>query len=207
MRVLVAEDDASSRKILAKMLEQWDYQVIAVENGQAAMEVFQSPNPPILAMLDWEMPGMSGIDVCRQLRQRDGDRPTYIILLTMRTDEEDMVTGLRAGADDYVTKPFNRDELHARIAAGRRIVELQDALSMRISELETATAQVQALQGIIPICVYCHRIRDAQEDWLRIEKYVATHAGAQFSGGICPECAEEQYPGVLDRGEDDARVS
>ena len=207
MRVLVAEDDASSRKILAKMLEQWDYQVIAVENGQAAMEVFQSPNPPILAMLDWEMPGMSGIDVCRQLRQRDGDRPTYIILLTMRTDEEDMVTGLRAGADDYVTKPFNRDELHARIAAGRRIVELQDALSMRISELETATAQVQALQGIIPICVYCHRIRDAQEDWLRIEKYVATHAGAQFSGGICPECAEEQYPGVLDRGEDEARVS
>ena len=207
MRVLVAEDDASSRKILAKMLEQWDYQVIAVENGQAAMEVFQSPNPPILAMLDWEMPGMSGIDVCRQLRQRDGDRPTYIILLTMRTDEEDMVTGLRAGADDYVTKPFNRDELHARIAAGRRIVELQDALSMRISELETATAQVQALQGFIPICVYCHRIRDAQEDWLRIEKYVATHAGAQFSGGICPECAEEQYPGVLDRGEDEARVS
>lgn len=205
MRVLIAEDDLASRRILKKMLEQWDYEVTAVADGEAAMEVFRSPDPPRFAMLDWVMPGLSGVEVCRQLRLVETDVPTYIILLTMRTDEDDAVTGLRAGADDYVTKPFNRDELHARLNVGRRIVKLQDALKQRIDELETANHQIQALKQIFPICVYCRRICVNQTEWLRLEKYIENQIGAQFSGSICPECAESAYPGVLDQEDGGAR--
>ena len=128
MRALIAEDDPISRRMLTAFLKKWGYEVTATEEGEAAWEILQGDDPPQLAILDWMMPGRDGIDICRSLRQQEGKAYTYIILLTARGHKQDMVDGLEAGADDYVTKPFDPLELRARLRAGQRIVELQQQL-------------------------------------------------------------------------------
>ncbi|MBZ5542910.1 MAG: response regulator [Acidobacteriia bacterium] len=189
MRVLIAEDDAISRRVLEVFLRRWGYEVEPVENGDAAWERLQREDAPSLAILDWMMPGMGGVEICRRVRELG--RPTYVILLTARTGSEDIVEGLEAGADDYVTKPFNREELRARVQGGRRIVELQRSLAERVKELEQALARVKQLQGLLPICSYCKKIRDDGNYWRQVEAYITEHSEAVFSHGICPECFDK----------------
>jgi two-component system, cell cycle response regulator len=126
--VLVAEDDPIFLRILQSWFQKWDYRVTAVKNGIDAWEALQQPTSPPMAVLDWMMPGMDGIEVCRKLRARQQGPYCYVLLLTAKDNIEDVVTGLEAGADDYLTKPFDVDELQARIRAGKRILELQAAL-------------------------------------------------------------------------------
>jgi two-component system cell cycle response regulator len=126
--VLIAEDDPIFRRILESWFKRWDYAVIAVENGLDAWEVLQGENAPQLAVLDWMMPGMDGIELCRRIRSRDQGPYRYVLLLTAKDDKQDMIAGLEAGADDYLTKPFDVDELRARVRAGKRILDLQAAL-------------------------------------------------------------------------------
>jgi len=140
------------------------------------------------------MPGMDGIDVCRRVKALQTDTPPYIVMLTAREAKEDLAAALEAGADDYVTKPFDPRELRARLAVGRRVVELQEALAQKIGDLQDALDHVKTLQGILPICMHCHRIRNDQESWERLEKYITEHSDAQFSHGLCPECLEKYYP-------------
>lgn len=118
MRILIAEDDSISRRVLESTLVKSGFEVIATEDGTEALAALQKENAPTIAVLDWMMPGMDGVEICRTLRQTPNPVPTYIILLTAKGNREDIVTGLDAGADDYIVKPFNRDELRAR--AGRR---------------------------------------------------------------------------------------
>src|SRR5439155_4831059 len=99
-----------------------------------------------------------------------------------------IVTGLQAGADDYITKPFDRGELQARLQVGRRIVELQKGLADRVRELEAALSRVRQLQGLLPICAWCKKIRDDQNYWHQVETYIGSHSDARFSHGICPDC-------------------
>ncbi len=128
MRILIADDEPSFRRLLEEKLARWEYDVVVAENGHAALQILQGDDPPRLAMLDWMMPGMDGVEVCRKVRA-GGDEPyTYIILLTSQQRDEDLVTGLEAGADDYITKPFKHNELRLRLRAGRRIIELQNEL-------------------------------------------------------------------------------
>ncbi len=128
MRVLIAEDDSISRRMLEAFLVKWGYEVMMATGGEEAWGILQGNDAPRLAVLDWMMPGRDGIDICRSVRQRKGRPYTYIVLLTARGQKEDVVAGLEAGADDYVTKPFDPYELRARLRAGRRIVELQEQL-------------------------------------------------------------------------------
>jgi len=128
MRVLLADDDLTSRLVLQKTLEKWGYEVLAVSDGNQAWDELQRPDAPSLLILDWEMPGIDGTDLCRQVRATEGENPHYIILLTARSDTEDVVAGLEAGANDYVGKPFDPAELQARVGVGRRFVELNDQL-------------------------------------------------------------------------------
>jgi two-component system cell cycle response regulator len=141
MRVLVAEDDLTSRLVLQKTMAKWGYEVVAVHDGDGAWEELQKPNAPTLLVLDWEMPGMDGIDVCRKVRALESGPPHYIILLTARSDTQDLVAGLEAGANDYVGKPFDPAELRARVDVGRRFVELYEELlaSQRALEHQART--------------------------------------------------------------------
>jgi two-component system cell cycle response regulator len=128
MRILIAEDDAISRTLLERTLQRAGYEVISVENGAQAMAELVKQDAPRLALLDWIMPEMDGVEVCREVRRRKEHAYTYLILLSSRESKEDIVAGLESGADDYLTKPFDVDELKARLRTGQRILELEDHL-------------------------------------------------------------------------------
>lgn len=199
MRVLIAEDDAVSRTFLAATLRKWGYDVSTFPDGSQAWQELESGEAPDLLILDWMMPGLDGLEVCRRLRQKFPALPIYIILLTARTGREDVVQGLLTGADDYITKPFDREELRARVQVGRRVIELQKALAARVGELEKALKHITQLQGLLPICSYCKRVRNDRNYWQQIETYVSEHSEAQFSHGICPDCWEKVVKPELER--------
>ncbi len=190
MRALVAEDNCTTRLLLESTLAEWGYEVVATSDGAAAWRELQREHGPQLILLDWKMPGMDGIEVCRRLRQLPDAQTAHVILVTARRDKEDVVAGLEAGANDYITKPFEPSELRARLQAGARIVELQKHLEDRVYELECALAKVKQLQGLLPICAYCKKIRDDRNYWQQVESYITSHSEAQFSHGICPDCHE-----------------
>ncbi len=191
MKILIAEDDPVSRQILNANLTKWRHEVVAVNNGLEAWEILQKDDAPHLVILDWMMPEMEGPEVCRRLRQSPREIETYVILLTAQHGVEQVVKGIAAGADDYLTKPYHRDELCVRLQVGVRMIELQLKLAERVGQLEEALDQVKRLQGIIPICGYCKKIRDDQDYWQNVESYIATHSEAEFSHGICPSCYTE----------------
>lgn len=129
MRVLVAEDDVTSRLILERLLPRWGYEVVSTRDGAEAWARLQDPEAPRLLVLDWMMPEMDGVEVCRRLRTRDSDmRYSYVIMLTAKGKKEDISEGMAAGADDYLIKPFEQSELQVRLRAGKRIIELQSEL-------------------------------------------------------------------------------
>jgi two-component system cell cycle response regulator len=128
MRILVAEDDFTSRSILVAILKKWGYDPVITEDGTAAWDALQRPDAPELVLLDWDMPGMNGLDVCRRLREIDSSHPAHVILLTARGEKGDIVQGLEAGANDYISKPFDSQELQARVRVGQRMLELQSSL-------------------------------------------------------------------------------
>ena len=191
MRVLIAEDDLVSRRLLEATLGKWGYEVVVTTDGLQALEVLSRSDAPSLAILDWMMPGMDGAEVCLKARGLAGERLLYMILLTAKGRKEDIVEGLTAGADDYVIKPFDRAELKARISAGERILRLQAELGARVKELEYALANVKLLQGLLPICCYCKKIRNDENYWEQVDTYVADHSEAQFTHGICPDCRDK----------------
>lgn len=199
MKVLIAEDDMVSRRLLEATLIKWGYEVVVTGDGSAAWEVLNSDDPPPLAILDWMMPGLDGIQVCRKVRRTPTSTPPYLILLTAKGRREDIVTGLQAGANDFVTKPFDREELRARVQVGVRIVELQQSLADRVKALEEALARVKQLQGLLPICSYCKKIRDDRNYWQQVENYISEHSEAQFSHSICPDCYERRVKPELDQ--------
>jgi DNA-binding response OmpR family regulator len=188
MRILIAEDDAISRKILEENLKKWGHEIIVTKDGMSAYQVLTGENPPNFAILDWMMPEMDGVDVCRKIRNYKKGFFLYIILLTAKDGKDDIVTGLEAGADDYIIKPFNKAELKARVDAGIRMIHLELSLQKKISELKVALDNVKQLQGIIPICAWCKKIRDDKLYWRSVEDYITKHSTAEFSHSICPDC-------------------
>ena len=131
MRILIADDDEVSRFKLEALLSKWGYEVISVEDGMLAWEALQQENAPRLTILDWMMPGMDGSEICRQLRQSRKGAYVYVLLLTSKVGKEDIVAGMEAGADDYLGKPFDAQELKVRLRAGKRIVDLEEALRVQ----------------------------------------------------------------------------
>ncbi|HLY61472.1 MAG TPA: response regulator [Terriglobia bacterium] len=128
MRILIAEDDPASRRLLQVMLQKWNFDVDVATNGAEAWQMLQSEAAPRIAILDWMMPEMDGIQVCQKIRELRAEPYTYVILLTARGQKEDVVEGIEAGADDYLSKPFDSGELKARLRSGMRILELQESL-------------------------------------------------------------------------------
>ncbi len=143
MKLLIADDDLTSRTILAAMSRKWGYDPVVVEDGEAAWEIIQEPEPPHLMLLDWMMPRLDGLGLCRRIRQSVSSDPPFIILLTARNETDDVVAGLDAGANDYIVKPFDNAELQARLQVGKRMLSLQDALNTEISERRKLQEQLK----------------------------------------------------------------
>jgi len=187
MRALVADDDRIATTILSRALTRSQFDVSLAHDGESAWAVIQEKAPQ-LAILDWMMPALDGPALCRRIREDPKTAHMYLILLTSRDSRADVVAGLDSGADDYLIKPFDPEELRARLQVGARVLTLQERLADRVAELEAAVSKVKQLQGLIPICSYCKRIRSDSNDWEQLESYISEHSEAQFSHGICPPC-------------------
>jgi phosphoserine phosphatase RsbU/P len=188
MRVVIADDDRVTVEILARTLRKWDFDPIVTTNGAEAWTALSASTAPTLAILDWMMPELDGLNVCRLVRRELPLANMYLILVTARESRGDLVAGLDAGADDYVIKPFDAEELRARVAVGIRVLTLQERLAERVTQLQAALSDVKQLHGLLPICSYCKRIRGDDQYWQQVEGYIAEHSHAQFSHGICPTC-------------------
>ena len=164
----------------------WGYEFVSVNDGHAAWKLLQQAESPKLVLLDWMLPSMDGLEVCRCVRQARVFNPPYIILVTARTGEDDLVEGLGCGADDYVPKPVRPHEL-ARLQTGQRMIDLQTSLARRVRDLEDALHRVKLLQGLLPICMYCKKVRNDEDYWQQVEQYISDHSEARFSHGICPD--------------------
>ena len=185
MKLLIAEDDLTSRLMLEALAKRWGFDVTSSENGEVAWHILQQPNAPHLLLLDWEMPKLSGLELCQRLNKKEKDNPFYIILLTSRTNIEDTVVGLESGANDYIAKPFDNLELNARLQVGRRVLCLQEqiidaksALSHSNSELTQAFAQQKLTASVfansregIAITDSCSIILDVNDSFSRITGY------------------------------------
>jgi sigma-B regulation protein RsbU (phosphoserine phosphatase) len=188
MKLLIADDDPVARRLLENTLRQWDYDVVVTCDGKQAWDALQEKDGPRLAMLNWMMPELSGADVCRLVRATPCLEHMYLILVTARTGKADIAAGLATGADEYITKPYQRAELRARINAGRRVLDLQTRLAERVRELEQTLAQANRLRALLPLCCYCKKVRRDRDYWQQLEGFLSAHADVQFSHGICPDC-------------------
>jgi phosphoserine phosphatase RsbU/P len=193
-RVLLAEDEPVTRRLLEAQMTRFGFDVTSVPDGLRAWDALQNADAPSLVVLDWNMPGLDGPDVCRKIRESARSGYTYMLLVTARNAKSDVVQGLSAGADDFISKPVDPDELHARLKTGERIVRLEHTLATQVKELQAASEHVRELQGMIPICMHCKRIRNQSQIWEKVETYIETRSEAKFSHALCSECLETHYP-------------
>lgn len=188
MKILIADDDPVCRLLLQSLLVSAGHEVLVAADGHQAWNVLDLADGPLVAILDWYMPGPDGPELCQRIRQLPPHRLVYAMLLTGRSGRDSVVFGLEAGAHDYLTKPFDQAELFARLHVGMRMLRLQQALGDRVRELEEALGRVRQLQGLLPMCCYCKSIRADKDYWQQVEHYFAEHSDVKVSHGICPSC-------------------
>jgi len=190
MNILIAEDDPVACRILEGTLTAWGHDVSVATDGRMAWDMLQLADSPPLAILDIMMPEMDGCEVCRKVRQLPSTIPPHLILLTDMSSKDDVVRGMRSGANDYLTKPFHRQELKVRIEMGMQMLELQRVLATRVKELEQVLSQVKQLQSLLPICAYCKNVRDDENYWQKVKSYISDRIEAEFRHGVCPKCLD-----------------
>jgi len=190
IRALVADDDPITATALAGALRRLDLDVSVAADGALAWQIIEGANQPSLAIVDWMMPGVDGLELCRRIRAAPAHAHMYVLLLTARDSRADIVAGLEAGADDYLVKPFDVHELRARVHTGLRILSLQKDLAEQIAMLKETIANVKQLKGLLPMCSYCKKIREDAGYWQQLETYISEHSDAEFSHGVCPTCFE-----------------
>lgn len=173
MNILLAEDDAMTRRVLVSQLRKLGHAVTEAEDGVEALARYRDAAPQVL-ITDWMMPNMDGPALCRAIRDEKAREYTFIIILTALEKKIGYAEGMKAGADDFMTKPADIVELNVRLRVAERIVRLQK--------------EVQQLQGLLPICSKCKRIKVAENRWEQVESYITKRSVAQFSHGICPSC-------------------
>lgn len=192
MKILIAEDEFTTRMMVQVCLENWGYRVESVTNGNDAWAALQKPDAPHVAILDWEMPELDGVEVCRRVKEMDVINPPYILLLTSRDSKIDIVKGFDAGADDYMTKPFNDNELRARVRVAERLVRTQSSLAESVAELKEALNQVEMLENGIEICGDCHKILSPYDgDWHGFRAVLENSADPRFIVTSCPACSKK----------------
>jgi len=184
MRILVVEDDVDARHMLQVLLLLDGHQVVTATNGLEGWEAFQNDRFPIV-LSDWLMPELDGLGLCRKIRESEGSHYSYIILLTALQGKAKYLEAISAGADDFVSKPYDPEMLASRIVVAERIVGLQ--------------VRVKRLEGILSTCMYCKKIRDERNAWVSIEQYITQRSEASFSHGVCPDCYQSIVKPELER--------
>jgi DNA-binding response OmpR family regulator len=205
--ILIIDDIGKNIQVLASILGQSDFAVSYALSGQQALDVVVEEDFDCI-LLDIMMPGMDGLEVCRRMKNLPGKENIPIIFLTARTDKADIINGFKAGAVDYLTKPFNAIELLARVNTHVQLKKIRDLLEKTNlelaaknehleklnAELQETLKKLETLEGIIPICSFCKKIRDDQGYWNQVDSYISKHSRALFSHGLCPECLKKHYP-------------
>jgi len=172
----IIEDDPTSRIVLSATLKKLGHQVTAATGGAEALAVFDDVNVPVL-ISDIVMPDVNGLELCRRVRALNRPRYTYIILLTAVGSKSGYLEGMKAGADDFINKPFDKEQLAARLVVAERILSLQ--------------TEVKQLAGLLPICSHCKKVRDDRNYWQQVESYIAERTDAKFTHSYCPDCMKE----------------
>lgn len=197
MKLVVADNDSTTRELLQESFSR-EYELTVTSNGTEAWKALQDASPA-LAVLEWTLPGLDGLELCRRIRKSQRTAEIYAILITSRNGVGSLVKGFDAGADDFMSKPFELAEMRSRLRAGCRILQLQITLRDRIDELQAALGQVKRLKGLLPICSYCKRIRKDRYYWQQLEGYISENSEVEFTHGICPECYAIHLEPELDR--------
>ncbi len=198
--ILMADDSRNDHRLVQEILEPLGHRVVSAFRGDEALELVKKENPEVI-LLDVMMPGIDGFEVCRTLKADPQTASIPVIFLTALGDREDTVRGLRAGAVDYLAKPFSPAELTVRIETHLALKRAREAQARLIEDLRKALGQVRRLSGLIPICANCKRVRDDEGYWQQVEAYVAEHSEATFTHGICPECLATLYPQYAEGGD------
>jgi DNA-binding response OmpR family regulator len=189
-RILIVDDDPVNLKLVAGLLSQALPCDLCFALGGAEALALMDRVAPDLVVLDVNMPGMSGFETCAAIRSLDRQGETPIIFVTAHNDQDSILRGFEAGGSDYVVRPFSGQELLARIKVHLELKLRRDQLVRQKEVLEEALLRIKRLEGIIPICMYCHKIRDDHSSWQQLEQYISEHSEVHFSHGICPDCYE-----------------
>lgn len=179
--ILIAEDEITSRLVLTSSLEEMGYQTVSYANGAEAWAAFDK-NPARIIVSDWMMPEMDGLELCRKVRAREDTEYAYFILLTSFSGKENHQRAIDAGIDDFLPKPLDPEAIWMRLRVAERIIEY--------------TTRIKQLGSLLPICIYCHKIRNDDDYWQQLEKYLSIHTGVDFTHGLCPECYQKQMDAV-----------
>ncbi len=185
MKVLVADDDAVTRTAVCAAVDALGFVSIEAANGKAAWESYGRDADIRVLIVDWIMPEVDGPELCRRIRQDDRSEYTYIIMLTVKGGKSAYLEGMRAGADDFMTKPLDREELAVRLEVAKRILALQRELNL--------------FQRLLPICAHCKKIRDEQGVWHGLDEYLSEETDARFTHSVCPVCYKTVWQPQLDR--------
>jgi phosphoserine phosphatase RsbU/P len=194
MRILIADDDFTSRTVLTGLLKQSGHEAVVTVNGMEAWMAMQRPDAPRLAILDWMMLEMDGLQLVRRVCTLQTDRPYYIVMLTVKSEKADIIAGLESGANDYLAKSFDPSELRTRVEVGWRMVEMQAPLADKVKEPRQALDQSKTMCGIVSICINCKKIREESGYWNQVGINVSNHTEAEFRHGICSEYIKKLYP-------------
>jgi DNA-binding response OmpR family regulator len=189
-KILVVDDDSVNTLLISSALKD-EYDILTALNGHDAIDQLKEHKPDLI-LLDVMMPDLSGFEVCSIIKNDTEFADVPVIFLTALNTHEGEMQGLELGGIDYITKPLNFALLKLRIRNHIALKVQRDLLLRQKEELEAAFARVKQLEGIIPICSYCKKIRDDQKSWHQLEKYISEHSEAVFSHGACPDCLEEQ---------------
>ena len=187
MKILIADDDPIIRQVLMNLLSKWGYGVVPTTNGAEAWEVLQHDTSLRLGIFDWFMPEINGMELTRRIRDAN-IAPFYIMLCTARGGKDSMLDALESGADDFISKPFDKEVLQARIKVGVRAVELQSYLIQRITEAEGAAQGLAQLKNFVAVCSVCGNVRDMQDQWHKIQLPFPTNTGETAFHVCCPDC-------------------
>lgn len=190
MKILLAEDDPISLAVLSSHMSRLGYEVQTAEDGESALKMHQSGEFQIVVS-DWSMPGLSGLDMCRSLRKVDSREYTYFIIVTALQSQDNLEEAMSAGVDDFLPKPIDLQVLSVRLKVAERILGFHKQIGM--------------LQELLPICMYCKKIRNDKEFWVHVESYFKTHTGAAFTHSLCPDCYHEKIRPELDSLREDNR--